>query len=80
MTRQKKEIIKKMDEIRNFIYADTELGCGFAPAGAYDDLYDQLYDLQTELSQLRGFESFEAECDADITRIFVDDIEDLPFN
>ena len=32
MTRQKKEIIKKIDEIEMFIAADEELGCGFAPA------------------------------------------------
>lgn len=32
MTRQKKEIIKKIDEIERFIRAEEELGCGFAPA------------------------------------------------
>lgn len=34
MTRQKKEIIRKIEEIDNWIEADMELGCGFAPPDA----------------------------------------------
>ena len=60
MTRQKKEIIRKIEEIENFINADQELGCGFAPAGFYNPLYEEVYSLETELAHLRGFESVEA--------------------
>lgn len=60
MTRQKKEIIRKIEEIENFINADQELGCGFAPAGFYDPLYEEVYSLETELAHLRGFDSVEA--------------------
>lgn len=55
MTRQKKEIVKKIDEIRNFINADEELGCGFAPAGFYDPLYKQIGDLEEELAHLSHY-------------------------
>ena len=57
MTRQKKEIIKKIDEIYTFINADEELGCGFAPAGFYDPLYEQINALEEELAKLRGYSS-----------------------
>lgn len=57
MTRQKKEIIKKIDEIHTFINADEELGCGFAPAGFYDPLYEQINALEEELAKLRGYSS-----------------------
>ena len=60
MTRQKKEIIRKIEEVENFINADQELGCGFAPAGFYDPLYEEVYSLETELAHLRGFDSVEA--------------------
>lgn len=56
MTRQKKEIIKKMDAIDNFIAADRELGCGFAPAGAYKELEEEWWKLFEELSRLRHYE------------------------
>lgn len=82
MTRQKKEIIRKMDEIYNFIRVDEELGCGFAPAHAYDELYDQIYDLQTKLSHLRHFDSYEDEIDFDMTlqdNMFYDSDDELPF-
>jgi hypothetical protein len=38
MTRQKKELIRAIQQIDEFIAVDTELGCGFAPADAYADL------------------------------------------
>ena len=60
MTRQKKELIRKIDEIERFIGADQELGCGFAPTGFYDPLYEEVYSLETEFAHLRGFESVEA--------------------
>ena len=53
MTRQKKELIKKIDEIHAFIEADEELGCGFAPAGFYDPLYQQIADLEEQLAELQ---------------------------
>lgn len=36
MTRQKKEIIKKIDQIHMWICVDEELGYGMDPPGAYD--------------------------------------------
>jgi hypothetical protein len=59
MTRQKKEILRHIDEIQMFIAADEALGCGFAPAGFYDELYEQMYALETELARLSGYESME---------------------
>lgn len=59
MTRQKRELIKKIDEIHAFINADNELGCGFAPAGFYDPLYDKAYELEKELAQLSHYSSVE---------------------
>ena len=55
MTRQKKEIMKKIDEMHRFILADEELGCGFAPAGFYDPLYKQINDLEEELAHLSHY-------------------------
>ena len=55
MTRQKKEILRKIDEIECFIAADEELGCGFAPAGAYDSLYEEEDRLWEELAHLRNY-------------------------
>lgn len=56
MTRQKKEILKKIEEIENFIAADEELGCGFAPAGFYTPLYEQIDALWDEIARLRHYE------------------------
>ena len=60
MTRQKKELIRKITEIENFIRVDEELGCGFAPAGFYDPLYEKIYALQEELARLSHYECFAA--------------------
>lgn len=59
MTRQKKEIIKKIDEMERFIQADMELGCGFAPVGAYDGMYEEIYKLQEQLASLSHYSSVE---------------------
>jgi hypothetical protein len=59
MTRQKKEIIKRIEEIQTFIAVDEELGCGFAPAGFYDPLYEQIYALEGELARLSHYGSVE---------------------
>lgn len=58
MTRQKREIMRKMEEIENFIRVDEELGCGFAPAGFYDDLEEQIWNLGEELARLSHFDSY----------------------
>ena len=55
MTRQKREIIKKIDEIDEFITVDQQLGCGMAPAGAYDGLYQQRWGLYEELAKLQHY-------------------------
>ena len=59
MTRQKKEIIKKIDEIENFISADMELGCGFAPSGFYEPLEEEAYKLNEQLAHLSHYGSVE---------------------
>ena len=55
MTRQKKEIIKKIMEIEAFIEADMELGCGFAPADFYEPLEQESAELYEELAHLRHY-------------------------
>ena len=59
MTRQKKEIIRKIDEAERFIAVDMELGCGFAPADAYREIEEYIYGLQEELARLSHYESVE---------------------
>ena len=60
MTRQKKEILKKIEEMDNWIAADMELGCGFAPADAYEGMEREIGRLQEQLAHLRHFETAEA--------------------
>ena len=55
MTRQKKEIIKKINEIYTFIEVDDQLGCGFAPEDAYLPTYEEIDRLLDELAHLRGY-------------------------
>ncbi len=59
MTRQKKEIIRKIEEMERWIVADEELGCGFAPAGAYAGMEREIYRLQEELARLQHYASVE---------------------
>ena len=59
MTRQKKELIRKIDEIERFVAADEELGCGFAPADFYQPLHEKAYGLLEELAKLRKFRTAE---------------------
>ena len=59
MTRQKKEITKKIEEAWRFIEADTQLGCGFAPAGFYEPIERQIYEWEEELAGLRHYASVE---------------------
>lgn len=87
MTRQKKEILRKIHEIQEFIEVDEYLGCGFAPPSFYDPLYDQINELEEELAHLSGFataaEHWEYETehyiDAYMARYNESPFNDLPF-
>ena len=57
MTRQKKEIIKKIGQIHMWICVDEELGCGMAPSGAYDKAYQEIAELEEELAHLMHYEN-----------------------
>ena len=57
MTRQKKELIRAIQEIDDFITADTEMGCGFAPADAYADLEEKQWNLLEQLAHLSHYTS-----------------------
>ena len=64
MTRQKKELIRAIQEIDEFIAIDTELGCGFAPADAYTELENRKWNLLEQLAQLSHYTSaMEMLCD-----------------
>lgn len=66
MTRQKKELIKKIEYIDNLILAEDELGCGMTPPNFYRSLFQEVERLAEELAHLRGFkdqqEELEYEC------------------
>ncbi len=57
MTRQKKEILKKIADIEEWIAADEEMGCGFAPASFYDLLYEEIHKLEEQLAKLMHYDS-----------------------
>ena len=59
MTRQKKEILKQIDQMERFVETDLQLGFGVAPAGAFDQVYEEIYKLQEELAGLRHYASTE---------------------
>lgn len=59
MTRQKKEILKKISDAENFISADMELGCGFAPTNFYEPIEKEIYKLQEQLAELSHYDSVE---------------------
>lgn len=59
MTRQKKEILKTIDEMERSIQTDLFLGGGIAPASAFDSIYEEMYRLQEELAHLRHYASVE---------------------
>ena len=59
MTRQKKELVKKIHEIERFITIDMQLGCGCAPAGFYDPLHEEEWMLLERLAHLSHYENAE---------------------
>ena len=59
MNREKKELLKKIEQMETWIDADTKLGCGFAPPGAYDKTYGEIYALQEKLAHLRHYKTVE---------------------
>ena len=60
MTRQKKEILRQIDEIERDIEIDRQLAFGMASPGAYDSMYQQINELWDELARLRRYELKEA--------------------
>lgn len=59
MTRQKKELVKKIEEINGIIAAEEEMGCGFTPADWFKPLEEQIYKLQEQLAKLSHYNSVE---------------------
>lgn len=59
MTRQKKEIIKKIDWLMEMIDADQRLGCWEAPESAYAEAYRQVDALEEQLARLSHYSSAE---------------------
>lgn len=58
MTREKKEILKKIDELQIEIEVDRQLGFGMAPEGAYDCIYDAIDKLQEKLAHLSHHKTY----------------------
>ena len=79
MTREKKHILQKIDEIDQFIETDMQLGCGVAPAGFYDPLYEEIYALEEQLAKLRHYESAEEMMHDERGSHFWEADPDLPF-
>ena len=64
MTRQKKELIKKIDkmetELEMEIAVEKELSLGMGPpADAFADREDEIWRMQDELARLQHYESYE---------------------
>ena len=57
MTRQKKEILRAIQAIDAFIAADREMGCGFAPANAYEEQEKERWSLLEDLARLSHYAS-----------------------
>lgn len=58
MTRQKKEIIKKIDRIQTGIEMDELMGCGLPPA-VYEEREREIYGLLEQLARLQHYTSVE---------------------
>lgn len=59
MNRQKREILKKIEQIEVEIGTDIQLGFGIEPPGAHDRMYEEIYRLQEELAHLRHYSTAE---------------------
>ena len=59
MTREKKEILKKIEAIEMGLAADMALGCGFAPHDAYDKVYREIDSLWDRFARLCGYKDAE---------------------
>lgn len=59
MTRQKKELLKQIQQMERSIETDTQQGFGYAPPGAFDRAYEEIYRLREELAHLRHYASAE---------------------
>ena len=59
MTRQKRELLKQIQQMERSIETDTQLGLGYTPPGAFDKAYEEIYKLQEELAHLRHYASAE---------------------
>ena len=57
-----------------WIAIDTELGCGCAPPGAYDGMYEGIYRLQEELAHLRHYKTVEEMCYDERGQVTVEEI------
>lgn len=56
-TMSRSELEQRAEDIQCFIDADTQLGCGFAPAWHYADLYEELYEIDEAIAALEGYGS-----------------------
>lgn len=59
MTRQKKELHKKIDKLQTIINIESELGCGFTPADWFEAIYEQMEELYEELAHLSHFSTMD---------------------
>lgn len=59
MTRQKKEIIRRINDINREIDIDRQLSFGIIPDGAHDRLYQEISHLENQLAILRHYSSYE---------------------
>lgn len=60
MTREKKEILKKLDEIDRAMAIEEEMGCGFTPASYFEEMEQKYsYPLLERLSVLQHYNSVE---------------------
>jgi len=59
MTREKKEITKKIDWILTGMEMDERMGCGLPPA-VYEAREREIYQLQEKLARLQHYASVEA--------------------
>ena len=77
LTRQKKELLKKIEQLETWIAADEELGCGFAPPGAYDDMYREIDQLREKLAHLRHYKTVEEMYYDERKRPTIEEIEEM---